>query len=361
MRKLRSIAIAGVAFSLLGSCNRSPSTLSSRASPQLSVNNAPRLALADGKDIWVWTSSQSKIRITSDGEEPIDSDPQLVEADLFFLRDGDLFRATGPDYKLQKALALNGPIIAYSVSKASSVIYIFQKEGQGKHILGTYDLAKRESAFEKALQGPITGRDLLVEDEVSIKWSLDGALALVVDTQLAPDTKETIWSVDRQGKTVWGPVTGRSGFWESSSKRVIYFDGDLQSWRRADISSNRTETIGETVASLNASLSPDGKFIAADTSRAWRVGTERKGCTCSLYIFDLATGTEGKLADQFVAPVWLDENTIAATVVRGCDGNECGQDAPMWVTLGKTALLDARTAARTEFPFASTLDVSSSR
>src|SRR5207249_8324132 len=129
-----------------------------------------------------------------------------------------------------------------------------------------------------------------------------------------------------------GPATFAR--WSLDSTRVIYRSVNSSEWFSYERVSGRATRLGVRHGRLNPSISPDGKMIALDDGRAWRPGTTREGCTCTVYVYDFATGREQQVATNLVAPIWLSPRMLIASEVTPCRGDGCGSDRPMWDPTG---------------------------
>lgn len=124
----------------------------------------------------------------------------------------------------------------------------------------------------------------------------------------APDN--TMYVLDRNGKDLAAPRMGTMARWGADSGTVIYrdFAGNKRAWHLLDLGTGKVRDLAMTAGTVRPALSPDRTLIAYDDAQG----------EPTIYVFDLTTGRERKLATGSLGAIWLSNDTLAATVVRAC-------------------------------------------
>lgn len=330
-RGVRCVACAALLL-LLASA---PSASAAAAAP-----DAKRIVFAARGDLWLYTQATGTLRrLTADGPEQSDSAPAFVGANaVAFVRDGDLMRMELSSRKAR--LVARGPVLAYAWDTPSDrLAMLVQPRGVGGHVLYLYRPRRQERVllrrFSVAPTGSGDGDVRPPDNERSLAWSASGVL-LLVDTDLAR-RERPIHVLDVRGRDLIPPLVGTHAGWVGGS---IYYRALASArWYLRSLRGRETSRLAIRQGRMNPSLSPDRRFLALDDGRAWIPGRARRGCTCTVFVYDFRRRLERRLRRGLVAPVWLSSRTIAATDVRGCSGSECGIDALMWVPVGSGSLV----------------------
>jgi hypothetical protein len=312
---------------------------------------------AHRNDLWLFDRASGAVRrLTANGDERIERRPRFATpATVTFLADGDLYElglGGGRAVKL-----LDGPILAYTLGPGRATLaYLGQPGGVGRHRLFLYDRRTRGRTPLRRLPGPRPrrgdGSGPALDDEIELAWSPEGGKLLVVDTALAPGP--TVYVLRRDGR-VLARRTGTHAGWAGSSA-IYYRSRRGPRWSLLTLRGGATRTLAVRRGRMHPVRSPDGRLLALDDGRAWRAGTPRRGCTCTVHVYDFAAGVERALHRGAVAPLWLSPSALAATRVRPCRGSECGIDAPMWVSRGTSVRIGVDDGRTTSIRLASTLD-----
>jgi Tol biopolymer transport system component len=199
-----------------------------------------------------------------------------------------------------------------------------------------------------------------VDDETSLHWSPDGRALLVVDTLLPSRVVGGIHVLATNGRRLTPSVAGTHGGWRDASR--LYFRSVAgNAWWLLDVRSGERTRLRIRTGRMHPALSPDGRVLALDSGRAWKPGTRRAGCSCTVSLYDFATGRERTLTRGGVAPLWLSDRRLATTAVRACSAADCGLDRPMWVARGGSVVIDVATGRAESLALPSTLDTAPAR
>jgi hypothetical protein len=132
------------------------------------------------------------------------------------------------------------------------------------------------------------------------------------------------------GRDVVAPRDGTFGRWLSDER--LFFQEDphtdrVQPWVSLSTSTGRERAFGLPERAYRPVLSPGGDVIAFDDGDAEEA---------SIYVFEIEPETTHPLARGFVAPIWLDRDTIAATGT----GPAASFGGIPWSVLRSTARID---------------------
>ncbi len=296
------------------------------------ARDAAKIVLAARGDLWLYTLTTGKSRrLTADGPEQSESAPEFVGANsVSFVRDGNLVQMDLSSRKIR--LVARGPVLAYDWDTPSDRLAILvQPRGVGGHVLYLYRPRRQERVllrrFRLAPTRPGDGSGRPPDSERSLAWSGSGAL-LLVDTDLA-SRERPIHVLDVKGRDLIRPLVGTHAGWVAGS--IYYRALGTARWYLTSPRSGMTSRLAIRQGRMHPSLSPNERFLALDNGRSWSPGRVRRGCTCTVFIYDFRRGLERRLRPGLAVPLWLSSRTLAATDVRGCSGSECGTDVPMWV------------------------------
>ena len=184
---------------------------------------------------------------------------------------------------------------------------------------------------------PNLGRGAGSEDEVSVAWSPDGSAILVVNTHEhnGEGPPNSIYLFDATGRNVRERWTGTHPRW-SPDGRTIYYRGyagfNGQRWRALDVQTMTTTSLGIRAGTNNLVVSPDGRWLAYDTSWFGDMPLEANAPdeAPDVYVYDLTTGTEELLKRGALAAVWISATDVVVTNALGPQENSFNS----WESLG---------------------------
>lgn len=184
---------------------------------------------------------------------------------------------------------------------------------------------------------PNLGRGAGSEDEVSIAFSPDGSMLLVVNTHEFSRELEhgAIYLFDATGREILERWVGTHPRW-SPDGGSIYFRGHAGTggvdWSALDVRTMVAKRLGLTPGTNSLVVSPDGRRLAYDTSTFGDtpLGTVTTGEPPIVYVYDLATDTESILQRDAMAPLWITNRALLATNVRAPGPDSWNS----WETLG---------------------------
>jgi hypothetical protein len=133
-----------------------------------------------------------------------------------------------------------------------------------------------------------------------------------------PDNAPTLRLIRRQdGADIIRPVSNATSAVWSSDEKSIYLLAASPSvsyeakWESLEIASGRRRSLALQRGAIHGSLSPDGTRLAATT-----YDRERKAQ--AVWVLDLRSGSQFRLAKGYRDPIWLDGQTLALTRVVAC-------------------------------------------
>jgi hypothetical protein len=216
-----------------------------------------------------------------------------------------------------------GDALAYltgNYEDAGIELALFRPEDGTKKILRTF------------VSGP--GSCGSADGEVSVSWAPDGHALIVVITHLE-NQDETMFVLDPAGKDIIEPRSGTNARWAPNSKRIYYREmGGDQKWFALNSETGDRGTLGAMKpATYNLAVSPDGTLLA------YADGEEHSG----VYVYDVATKIQRKVAGDAVLPVWVGPRTILVSDTKSC-GDGCSMS--LWEPSGTISTIDVITEAR---------------
>lgn len=181
---------------------------------------------------------------------------------------------------------------------------------------------------------PGEGRCGSEDDETSLSWAPDGHALIAVITHLQ-DAEKTMYVMDPSGDDLVAPRSGTSARWAPDSKRIYYRDfmGDRKWYTLNSETGDRGTLGGMKPGTYDLAVSPDGSRLA------YHEGDDEVG----VYIFDVATKKQRKVADDAVMAVWIGPRTLLVTDTKPC-GEECFGSA--WMSKETTSTVDVITEER---------------
>jgi hypothetical protein len=304
-----------------------PSWAAVDAAPRL---GSARIVFATRGDIWLYGPGRGPARrVTKDGSAHLDSSPRFVGAgEIAFVRDGNLVRLDLRSRRIR--IVVRRLVLAYAWDvRGDRVAVLVQPNGVGGHRLSLVrppsDKPVVLRRFAVANRGG-EGSTRPVDGERSLVWSR-GRL-LLVDTDL-PRRAGFVHVLGVRGADLIRPRVGTHAGWRGGS--IYYRDLSAPAWHLVELGRGTTSELAIHRGRMHPALSPDHRLLALDDGRAWSPGRPRRGCTCTIYVYDFRRRVERRVRAGLVAPAWISAGTLAATRVHGCSGQQCGMDVPMWV------------------------------
>lgn len=333
-----------------------------RAPPGRAAAHGTRVVFADRNDLWLWEATDGRTRrLTWNALEPAESQPRFSSPGrVTYIADGSLYTlalATGR----RRLVVPTRAVLAFAWSPGRDTLaYVVQAGGVGPHALYFFRPGEKRTSLVRRFLGPAPpagesdGGVLPVDRELSLEWSAAGTRILLVDTDLGP-TEPTVYVFGADGRERERLRAATHAGWIGEDR---FYSRTLRGgvWSISDLRRRTRSRLKIALGRMHPALSPDRRLLAFDSGRPWRPGTRRRGCACTLSLFDLVTGRERRLGTGFVAPLWLARRSLAATEARACSGAECGVGVPMWVARKRSARLGADTGERTQISLRSTLD-----
>ena len=193
------------------------------------------------------------------------------------------------------------------------------------------------------------GREIDPGDDQRVEWSPDGRALLVVDTLAAQ--RESFFLMKPSGTDIHAPRGGSEARFSKDGRHVYgRFDvaSGQRSWGSLDLSSGRVTPMLVRADATGAALSPSGTMLAYDDGQP----------VAGLYVFDLETGVERKVADNLVGAQWIGDGTLIASETRICDVDCSSYGAPTkhYVPNGRTVLVDVASGSNAALSIQSTFD-----
>lgn len=317
---------------------------------------------SSGPNLWLYDSASDHLQpLAKLASEVGKEDPTFIdENEIMFLQDGDIHRTELFGASAQ-GMRGAGPVHAYAWNSRLGILaYVSQRpvepSGAGPDDVTFFTRRDGEKRFVKrffpsarpsAVEEEGDGDTPELDEEVLLSWSRDGERLLLTNTHMADDEKRSLYVFDRGGRQVASLADGTHAVWSADSSSVYFLrwrsgmegQGQPVSWWSWHVATGRLTALNIRNGRMHPALSPDGRFLALDDSEGWIVGTQRSGCTCTVYLYDLVEHVERSVASGYVAPKWVAEDVLLATSVRGCQEGECGSNVAMWVERGTTALI----------------------
>jgi|GEM_PF-7032650 len=192
-------------------------------------------------------------------------------------------------------------------------------------------------------------RESAEDEDAEASWSPDGRMLLVQEILYSDDglTGVTMFVVRPDGSDVAPPGEGTFATWSPDGSRIYYRSTYRDSYKLAtpELDSRRVwysfdpvtgsrQTLAVRHDAMRPSVSPDGTRLAYDTS----------GKHPAAYVFDLAVGTERKVADDAVDAMWVSNDELVLTKTRPCNVDDCWETP--WAAIGPVFRVDLTTGTR---------------
>ncbi|MEX2557171.1 MAG: hypothetical protein WEB06_16270 [Actinomycetota bacterium] len=321
-----------------------PAPCVAKAAPGLSVpgtappGEARAIAYSHEANIWMLDPSDEEVtRLTDNGggpscwaRSPVFRSDRYVSFSMnegyygLDLKTGALEELPLTNGWIQAAAwSPDGDALAYltgNYEDAGIQLALFRPEDGTKKILRTF------------VPGP--GSCGSADGEVSVSWAPDGHALIVVITHLE-NQDETMFVLDPAGKDMIEPRSGTNARWAPNSKRIYYREmGGDQKWFALNSETGDRGTLGAMKpGTYNLAVSPDGTLLA------YADGEEHSG----VYVYDVATKVQRKVAENAVMPVWLGPRTVLVSDTKSC-GDACSMS--LWEPSGTISSVDVVTEER---------------
>lgn len=274
-------------------------------------------------DIYLYDVASDRVtRLTSDGERVAERQPRFRGSTVNFIAgDGDLIELNPANGRRRRITRVGGTIATYAWSPDGDEVAYIEVLDSGAHRLRVRNVASGETRTLKNL-GTVDGRGTSDLDTVTVAWSKAGDRLLVNDTYLDAIHVRLVRRQD--GRDLITPVRNASQAVWSTDESSIYLlnasatgSGGDGTWQSLDIATQQRRRLSLAPGSFHPALSPDGTKLAATTF-------DREKNAHAVYVLDLRSGTQTRVAKGYRDAVWLDGQTIALTRVVACStGSAC--------------------------------------
>lgn len=303
--------------------------------------------------------SRSLKRLTSDRNRRVEASPRFTAPNrVAFVADGgaivelDLDRGTPHE-------VLRAGVYAFDFSPDRSALAYYDIREGDSAVVNVFSISRGTTRQLRIFMHP-GGRGAFPEsDETRVSWSPDGKKLLVQDTSLTSPIQDTVLNTSEgntlfvlglDGRDIVPPRPGTWARWGLDSRTIYYreFAGEGR-WQALDTRDGSVSRLAMSLGEYPV-LSPDGNLIAYDD------GTEEP----AVFVFDIATGKERKVAEGRVALLWLSASALAGTDVRPCQPDpgeeECSSHSPLWEETGTASSIEVASGKSFKLPVTSTLD-----
>ncbi len=325
---------AGPVTSLMPTESTSPSPTPSPTTP----TSAAAVAYTDDGDLYHYDVRTDRVtRLTTDGAKRSEVSPRFTDAATVAFAAGRSIIEIDVAGKVEREIhraAGNVQVLAWSPDR-TTLAYLYDRGDQGVAMTLHVTNLETDATADVRNFKPWLGRGGGEDDEVSLQYSPDGKLLLVVLTPLDTVSKETLFVMKPDGKDAVPPRFGTFGRWSLDSGTAYYRDYQApRAWHTLNVSTGAVGALGMAANTHRPALSWDGTMLAYDESEQ-----------AAIFVFDLASGRERKLAGGRIGPIWLSADALAATDVGDCTpGTDC---EGAWVhkhTASRIAVADGKTA-----------------
>lgn len=262
-----------------------------------------------------------RLREESDDEHTFGQD-SLVEVDLGTKHATDILQFS--DSILAYDWNGDGTVLAYLLRTQTPTLV-------GPHLLCAFDSRTGKTSLLRRIENPF-GTGIGQHEETAVSWSLRDEYILVTDTAARP----SLFVISLDGRDTTPPQNGTFGRWMSDIQALFQEDpqnaGAAWEWMLMSAASGATRPANFPNTAFRPAAAPSGNLIAFDDGDPDRP---------AVFVFDTVTHTTKKLADGYVAPIWIGPEVVAVTAVKPCLSEEfC--DIP-WVPQAKTVAINVDT------------------
>lgn len=369
MKRLSSILIA-LPLALAVACGTSAPKTQGTSSPTPSPTPSGPVArlivstsYTEPPDLSLYDVAANSVRaLTSDGTKTRERHPRFrTGGGISYVADG----GTGGDSLMQISTeagakpsvvfrAKDRAITAYAWSPDhATVAYLTRStRSNGGVTVTTYNSADGSTKVIRRLPD-VVGRGINEDDSFTVAWSPNGEMILVVHTALATDKGDapSMYVLRADGADAVSPLAGTHAVWSADGTSVIYRSfGDDAGWFRLTLKDGTKTALPISKFAVRPSLSIDGTLLAYDV----RTPDSPEGVPLAVAIFDLNAGTERRLAAGFSRPVWLHASALAASKIKACSGELCGEID--WEIAGPAEQIAVANGTTQELKLANTID-----
>lgn len=230
-------------------------------------------------------------RLSPDDGRPLGQD-SIFELDLGTGAEIEVLRL--PSSVLGYDWSPDGTLLAYQLRSDTATEI-------GPRLLCLLDSVGGRTSLLRSIERPF-GTGTGQREETAVTWSPSGRFILAVETAAQP----SLFVVDTAGRDVVAPRDGTFGRWLADDRLIFQKDPHtdrVQPWVSLSTSTDREREFGLPERAYRPVLSPVGGVIAFDDGDAEEA---------SLYIFEIEQETTRRLVRGFVAPIWLDRDSVAA-------------------------------------------------
>jgi hypothetical protein len=288
------------------------------------------VAYVEAGDLWLFeVASNERRQLTSDGDATAEWSPAFAAPGCVVLATARIgsdaaieLLELAPGGSRQVVVEETGAIRSLAVHpRTSEIAYL--------HI--DYDLDSTFRLKRLVIGGQAAtahafamnlGRGGSSEDEVSVAWSPDGARLLVANTHefTSEFAMGSIYVFDATGSEVLARWPGTHPRW-SPDGQAVYFRGHAgdedsdSGWQLMDLATMVAVRLDMRTGSNGAAVSPDGRYVAYDTSSFGDLPTRAvvTGMPPNVYLFDLRAGQERLLLRGAMAPIWISPDGMLVT------------------------------------------------
>ncbi len=296
---------------------------------------ARALVYSSGEGTWMYEPAKNKAqKLFAHAEQCWANDPTFRTPTFVSFHMNSIFGLDLKTGEVVELLSSTDGVMATAWSPdGKTLAYTTYGSDGGGPKLAIYDVSDGSTQVLRTFP-EAAGRCGSEDDESSVSWAPDGHALITVITHTM-DEDETMFVTDLSGDDLVPPRSGTSARWAPDSKRIYYRDflGDRK-WHTLNSETGDTGTLGAMKpGTYDLAVSPDGGMLAYHDGDG----------DVATYVFDVATKTQRKIADDAVMAVWLGPRTVLVTDTKPC-GDECGHSA--WLSKDTTSTIDVFTEER---------------
>lgn len=300
------------------------------------------VAYADESDLWLYDAAVDQRRqLTDDGVARVEHDPAFVSGTCL------VYASTQPT-TIELLDLVGGGSRRLAVEEAGGLgsLAVSADEGTVLYMHIDYDVDSTFRLKQVPIGGgapevvntfsPSLGRGGGSEDEVSVAWSPGGSAILVANTH--EYSKEypngAIYLFEATGREMqrWAGTHPR---W-SPDGRTIYYRGhagvDGQWWYALDVQTMKATKVGIRPATNWLVVSPDGNWVAYDTSWFGELpsGASFSNTAPEVFAYNLTTEKERLLESGALGALWISGSEVVVANARDRGPNSLNS----WESLG---------------------------